>query len=105
VRRLFSLTAGAAVAALGAAVLGEYEFAGILPFVAGPLFGLVVAEVMLWVGRERGPVPAVAGALFATAGLLWAAWINSGRGVAPFPTLAWPAAGLGAATAAWRASG
>ena len=104
-RRPVSLLAGAAVAALGAKILGEYEFTGWFPFVAGVLFGLVIGEVVVSVGRWRGPVPAAAGALLAAGGLAWAGWIDSSEGLEPFPTLAWVAMALGAAAAALRALG
>ena len=101
----FAVLAGAAVAALGAIILGEYEFVGFMPFVAGPLFGLAVAEALTWAGGERGVAPAVTAAALAAAGLLWAGWIDSGEGIDPMPALAWPAAGLGALAAGWRARG
>jgi hypothetical protein len=103
VRRPFSLVAGAAVAALGGLILGEYEFEGAFPYVAGVLFGLVVAEVVVSVGAWRGPVPAVASAAFAAGGLAWAAWITSGEGIEPWPALAWVAMALAAGAAAVRA--
>ena len=103
VRLAFAVLAGGAVAALGGIVLGEYEFVGFMPFAAGPLFGLAVGEVIIWAGGERGPVPGGLAAGLAAAGLLWAGWIDSGEGIDPLPVLVWPAAGLGALTAAWRA--
>lgn len=102
-RVLLAAVAGAAVAALGALILGEYEFVGFMPFVAGPLFGLAVAEAVTWTGGERGTVPGAVAGILAALGLLWAGWIDSGEGIDPFPVLAWPAAALGAITAGWRA--
>ena len=104
-RRPVSLLAGAAVSALGALILGEYEFTGWFPYVAGVLFGLVVAETVVGVGHWRGPVPAVAAATLSAAGLAWAAWIDSGEGLEPWPSLAWVAMALGAGAAALRAWG
>src|SRR5207302_11067328 len=95
-RQPASLVAGAATAALGGLVLGEYEFAGWTPYLAGLLFAMVVTEVMLAVSQERGPVLGVGGAAFSAAGLGWAAWISSGRGVAPYPRGGWIAAVIGA---------
>ena len=40
-RAVLGLVCAAAAAGLGALILGEYEFTGSLPYVAGPLFGLV----------------------------------------------------------------
>ena len=96
--------AGVAVAAVGAQILGEYEFVGFMPFVAGPLFGLAVAEAVAWAsGGGRGRGAAVVAALVAAAGLVWAGWIDSGEGIDPMPGLVWPAAALGAVVAGWRA--
>jgi len=99
----FAVLAGAAVAALGAIVLGEYEFTGFMPWAAGPLFGAAVAEALTWAGGERGTVPGLVSAVLAVAGLVWAGWIDSGEGIDPMPALVWPAAGLAGLTAAWRA--
>lgn len=53
IRVLVGMALGALVALLGALFLGEYEFDELLPMVAGPLLGLVVAEVVVSVGRHR----------------------------------------------------
>lgn len=91
-----AVVTGAAVAALGALILGEYEFKGTTPYVAGVLFGLVVAEAVLAVARRGGPaLAAVVGAL-AGGGLVWAAWISSGRDWDYVPAAAWVAVSLGA---------
>jgi hypothetical protein len=103
VRLPLAAFAAAAVAALGALILGEYEFVGFMPFVAGPLFGLAVGEAAAWAGGQRGTIPGAVAAVLALAGLLWAGWIDSGEGIDPMPALVWPAAALGAAAAAWRA--
>ena len=104
-RIALGLTVAALVAALGALILGEYEFEGTLPFVAGPLFGLVVGEVVVGVGRSRRlPVAVVAGAL-AAAGIAWAGWIDSSEGVEPVKGLVWVSASLAALAAAVRTTG
>jgi len=104
-RPLLGLAVAAAASALGALLLGEYEFTGTLPFIAGPLFGLVVGEVAVAVGRSRTvPVAAVAG-LLAFAGIAWAGWIDSSEGVEPVKGLVWVAAGLAAAVALLRTVG
>jgi hypothetical protein len=93
---------GALVAAVGALILGEYQFEGLLPFGAGALFGLVVAEVVVEVGRRRtAPVAIVAG-LSAAAGLVWAGWISAGSGLSPIPSGAWLAAVVGFVAAVLR---
>lgn len=53
VRVLAAMTLGAALAALGALALGEYEFDEALPIGAGVLLGLVVAEVVVSIGKHR----------------------------------------------------
>lgn len=96
---------GVLAGALGALILGEYEFTGLLPFVAGPLFGLVIGEVLVGVGRDRSPVVALAGAVIGFAGIVWAGWIDSSEGVEPVKALVWVAAVLAAAAAGARVSG
>ncbi|GAC1315298.1 MAG: hypothetical protein NVSMB12_10390 [Acidimicrobiales bacterium] len=93
---MVALIAGEAVAAAGALILGEYEFAGATPFIAGVLFGLAVAEVMITVARGATIWMAAWGATMAGGGILLAAWISSGRGVAPMPVMGYVAAALGA---------
>jgi hypothetical protein len=99
-RRPLAALAGAAVAAAGALILGEYDFSGATPYLAGVLFGLVVAEAVLTVARRGTPPLAVAAGLEAAGGLAWAAWISSGRGLAPFPASGVAAAVIGAVVAA-----
>ena len=104
-RALSALLLGAAVAALGALILGEYEFEGTLPWVAGPLFGLVIGEVVVGVGRSRHLAVAAATAVLAFAGIAWAGWIDSTEGVEPVKALAWVSAVLAAATGFVRVAG
>lgn len=95
----------AAAAALGALILGEYEFTGGLPFIAGPLFGLVVGEVVVGVGRARALVVALVAAGIAFTGIAWAGWIDSSEGVEPVKGLVWVSAALAAAVAGVRTFG
>jgi hypothetical protein len=104
-RALLGLVVGAACAALGALILGEYEFSGALPWVAGPLFGLVIGEVVVGVGRSRHVVVAVAVAALSFAGIAWAGWIDSTEGIEPVKALAWVSAALAAATGFVRVFG
>ena len=91
-----------AASAFGALVLGEYDFSGATPYVAGVLFGLAIAEVALTIGRDAGLPVALLSAALAMAGMAWGAWISSGRGVAPIPVGAWVGGALaGAAGFAW----
>lgn len=101
-RLALAVVAGAAVAALGALILGEYEFKGSMPYVAGVLFGLVVAEAVLAVARRGGPLLAGAAGVLAAGGLVWAAWISSGRDWHYVPGAAWIAVALGGVVALAR---
>ena len=102
VRRTLALLAGLLVTALGAAILGEYQFNGLTGVVAGLIFGLFVAEVTVSVAREGNAVFAVVCAAFTVGGLGWAVHASIGpRG--HVPALAWLAIALGAAAAAFRA--
>lgn len=104
-RTVLGLGCAAVVAALGALILGEYEFEGTLPLVAGPLFGLVVGEVVVGVGRSRGYWVALVAGTIAFAGIGWAGWIDSSQGVEPVKDMVWLAAALAAAVAAVRTMG
>jgi len=104
-RPALALLCAGAASALGAQILGEYEFTGTLPFVAGPIFGLVIGEIVVGVGRTRAVVVGVAAGLVAFGGLAWAGWIDSTQGLEPVKGLAWVAAGLGAAVALLRTVG
>jgi hypothetical protein len=104
-RALLGLVLGGATAALGALILGEYEFTGSLPWVAGPLFGLVIGEVVVSVGKSRHPVVGAVAAALAFAGIAWAGWIDSTEGVEPIKGLVWVSAALAAATAFLRTAG
>jgi hypothetical protein len=101
----FSMVCAIAAAALGALILGEYEFTGSLPFIAGPLFGLVIGEVVVGVGRLRTMAVALPAAAVAFGGIAWAGWIDSSEGVEPVKGLVWVAAALAAAAAGLRIAG
>jgi hypothetical protein len=95
-RPLLALAAGAVVSALGANILGEYEFEGVTPLFAGLLFGLALGEVVATVGRQRTWPLAVATAAIAGAGSWWAARISTSFGLLPLPWEAWAATALAA---------
>ncbi len=100
-----ALVCAAAAAALGALILGEYEFTGTLPYVAGPLLGLVIGEIVVGVGRTRAPLVGLVAAALAFASIAWAGWIDSTQGVEPVKGLAWVAAGMAAVAALLRTTG
>jgi hypothetical protein len=96
---------GALAAALGALILGEYEFTGTMPLFAGVLFGLVVAEVVVSVSGAAGPLLAAAATLLSAAGLGWAGWLDSNQGVEKVHAGVWVAVVLGAIAAWCRVAG
>lgn len=104
-RAALGVLCGAATAALGAVILGEYEFTGSLPYGAGPLLGLAIGEVVVGVGRLRTPPLAVVAAALGFGAITWAGWISSGDGLEPIKPLVWVAAVLAAATAGVRTAG
>jgi hypothetical protein len=104
-RVLLGLVCAAGAATAGALMLGEYEFTGLLPFAAGPMFGLVIGEVAVSVGRSRTPVVGGIVAAMAFAGVAWAGWIDSTQGLEPVKGLVWVAAGLAALAALGRTIG
>ena len=105
VRATIALVLAAGASTLGAFILGEYEFEGWLPLGAGALFGLVVGEIVVEVGRRRTVPVALWSAALTAAGLVWAGWINAGEGLNPIAGGAWLAAAVGAAAAALRVVG
>jgi hypothetical protein len=104
-RVALALLGVAAVAALAALILGEYELDAGVALPAGLLLGLVLGEVAVLAGRHRGLLPAlVVGALGAGA-MVWAGWIDSAQGLEPIKTAVWWAAALAALTGALRVTG
>ena len=87
---------------LGGWILGEYPFTGIMPYIAGVLFALVVTEVILSVSHQAGRIVAVAAAVATVGGLGLGVWISTGRGIDPIPIGGWVAVVIGAAVALFR---
>jgi hypothetical protein len=100
-RRVLALVAAAIAAAAGGLILGEYELTGLTPVVAGLLFGLIVAEVAVVVGKQRDPTTSAGCAAFSAAGMVWAAWISSGRDWDYVPGGVWVGVVLAAVAAVW----
>jgi len=101
-RLVGGVLAAALLAAFAALVLGEYELRGWVPFVAGPVVGVLVAEVLRVATRGGGPGLAAAAAVLAGASLAWAGWIDSDEGVEPYPVGGWVGAALAAVSASAR---
>ena len=97
-----ALLVAAFASVVGALVLGEYQFEGLMPFGAGLLFGLVVGELVVSIAHSRSVVVAVVSGGLVAGGLGWAAWISSGEGLRPFPKMGWVAMVLGAASTIGR---
>lgn len=75
-RRPLAAVVALAVAAVCGAILGEYDLTGVVPLIAGALFGVVVAEATALVGgRDR--VTAVIAGVATAAGLTLSIWIIS----------------------------
>lgn len=105
-RQLLAAAAALAASALGALILGEYELNGTTPFVAGALFGLVVAELVLAIAKPPGAAAFAAGVVAPALGMVWAAFISSGEDWAYVPDVAWVGVVLAPVAAAlWLRSG
>ena len=104
-RTVLGIVAGAAICALGALILGEYEFSGVTPIGAGVLFGLVISEIILEIGATRHPLIGLLSAAMVAGALAWAGYVSSGEGLRPFPTGAWVAMACGAVAAGARTGG
>ena len=100
-RPILAVVVAALGAALAALIMAEYEFEGYTPWAAGLAVGVLVGEVLLALGRWTGVAAMVVGAALAAAGVLWGAWLESDGGVEPYSALAFGAAVLAAAVAAW----
>lgn len=104
-RPALALVVGAAAAAAGAVILGEYPLAGLTGVIAGALFGLAVGEIVLSVGsaswRGREPLGMAGVAVFTAAGLVWSGWISAGHLWSDVPKALWVGVVVGAALGGW----
>lgn len=98
-----SVAVAGVVAALGAVVLGEYEFGGASVLLSAVIMGLFVSEVVVSVSRAPGVAAALASSAVAAAGLVWAAWISTAHDLDAVPGEGWVAVVAGALVAALRA--
>ena len=96
-RQVLGVVTGAVVALVAAVILGEYNFVGLTPWVAGIVVPLAVAEGCALVGGRRPRWLWAYAAVIGAAGLAWGVWLSTGRGLDPWPTGGWEAVGLGAA--------
>jgi hypothetical protein len=98
-RQPLAVLIGAFVASLGAIVLGEYHLTGGVALVAGLLFGLAVAEVVVAVGRRLGRVTMAVTAAVSGLGFVWAVWIDSDHLRNPVPVSSWAGAAVACGSA------
>ena len=107
-RQVFAVAAGAALAALGAVVLGEYDLRGTTAIVGFPLYAVAVTELALTVAKRLAPLTLAALTAVVAVGLTWALWISFGHfrnDVVP-PWSSWAMVGVAAGAAlAWGWSG
>ena len=98
--------AAAAAAAIGAVILGEYDYQGLTALIGSALYGVAVAEVLLAIAR-RLPTAGLAGlAALVAGGLTWGVWISFSHFRRDVPLGTWASIVLGAAVAvAWAWSG
>ena len=109
-RPVLALVAGAAAAALGAVILGEYPLTGLTGVIAGALFGLAVGEIVLSAGgdswRSREALGMAGVAVLTAIGVVWAGWISAGHLWRYVAKGAWVGAVAGAALGpVWLRSG
>ena len=88
-RQAVAVLVGAAVAAMGALILGEYELKGVMALVAGVLFGVAIAEVVVAVAKHPVPAVALITGVLAGAAMAWSGWIAAGRTWHFFGTARW----------------
>ena len=102
-RESLAWLAGAAVAVLAAAVLGEYGSDGWPAVGSGLLTGLCIGEAIVAVARTGSRRLAVGAAVLGAGSLLGAGWISTGNQLGTLAWKGWAAAALAAAAAAIRA--
>lgn len=101
-RAILAVLAAAGVGALGALILGEYEFAGLTVLAAGVVFGLFIAEAALAVNRRPTPALGVAAAVIALAAMTWAGWITTFHDLPELTATGWAAVALTGLSAGLR---
>ncbi len=102
-RPLLSVLAGAAVAVVAAAVLGEYGFDGWAVVGSGVLVGLFVAEAMVAVVRTPARWTVAVASALAAGAMLWAGWISTSHRLGSVAWKGWLAVALAVAAGAFRA--
>lgn len=104
-RKIVVVLLGAAVGALSAAIVGEYELEGVTPYLAGAILGGLMGELFIGLGRWRGVIAGLLAASFSAGSMYWTGSINSNFGIDPYPKGAVIAAGVAGVVAfvrVWR---
>ncbi|MBA2607519.1 MAG: hypothetical protein H0U92_01105 [Actinobacteria bacterium] len=89
------------VALLGGLIIGEYQLLGAWALVAGVLFGLVVAEGTITVGKSSDWFVVIVAAVAAFGGYTWSAYIEAGDSFGRIAGLRWVGALLALVSAGW----
>ncbi|HWG73471.1 MAG TPA: hypothetical protein VG184_05390 [Acidimicrobiales bacterium] len=95
-RTVLAVAVGAALAAVAAVILGEYNFSGAVPWVAGVAVPAVMGEAVVLINGRGEPELWLAVAALSAGGLAWGAWLSEGSGLSPLPLDGWVAIALGA---------
>ncbi|HEX4979208.1 MAG TPA: hypothetical protein VFV35_04010 [Acidimicrobiales bacterium] len=99
-RPVAGVVTAALASAFGAVLLGEQPLEGTTALVAGVLFGVVVAEVLVSVARAGDGYLALAAGVLTQAGFVWALYIETGHALDEAAPSGWAGAALAAAAAA-----
>lgn len=91
------MVAAALLAAVGAVMLGEQPLEGFTALVAGALFGMAVAELIVSIAGYGDGYLGAAGAVLTEAGLVWALYIETGHRLDAAAPEAWVGVVVGAA--------
>lgn len=100
-RPIVAVVTGALVTGAGAVILGEYQYEGTTPFLAGGLLGLFLAELVSSIARRGDVYLMAATALLVEACLVWALWISTGHRLDYAAGEAWFGIAFGMAAAAY----
>ena len=102
-RPVLAVLAAAAVGALGAVILGEYNFEGVTILASGVVFGLFIAEAALAVNRKPALALGAASGVIGLAAMVWGGWITTFHHLSLLPVAGWVAVVLCGLSAGLRA--
>src|SRR4051812_5788223 len=101
-RQLAAVAVGVAAAGAGALIAGEYAFTGVVPYIAGILMGLAIAEIVVAIARRATLVLGSVCALLAAASVAYAIWDDAGYGIRPIAGTAWAGVAVAFVTSGLR---